>query len=68
MDFAEVTVVDSAAVATLLAWQRAARKAGKSLVFTHLSASLESLAELYGVADLLHSASSAGARADLPHH
>jgi phospholipid transport system transporter-binding protein len=71
-DLADVTAVDSAAVATLLAWQRAARKQGQSLTFHHLPANLHSLAELYGVADLLHAASTAASsvhpRADLPHH
>jgi phospholipid transport system transporter-binding protein len=73
IDLAELTVVDSAAVATLLAWQRAARRQGKSLAFIHLSTNLQSLAELYDVAHLLHSGSSADAStsdrgADLLHH
>jgi phospholipid transport system transporter-binding protein len=71
-DLADVTAVDSAAVATLLAWQRAAGEQGQSLTFHHLPATLHSLAELYGVADLLHAASTADSsahpRADLPHH
>jgi phospholipid transport system transporter-binding protein len=73
IDLAELTVVDSAAVATLLAWQRAARKQGKSLAFTHLSANLQSLAELYDVAPLLHIGlpadhTSSHRGADLPRH
>ena len=66
-DLGELTAVDSAAVATLLAWQRAARKLGKSVTFLHLPPNLHSLVELYGVGDLLHPAP-ADRRADLLHH
>jgi phospholipid transport system transporter-binding protein len=68
MDFADVTAVDSAAVAVLLAWQRAARKAGKQLIFANLPDNLLSLAQLYGVADLLPSTSPADPHAHLLHH
>ncbi|RZI44947.1 STAS domain-containing protein [Herbaspirillum sp. HC18] len=69
IDLIDLTVVDSAAVATMLAWQRAARSKGKMLVFGNLSTSLQSLVELYGVGELLHAAPSSGvARTDLPHH
>jgi phospholipid transport system transporter-binding protein len=54
IDLAQLTAVDSAAVATLLAWQRAALERGSVLRFTNLPANLQSLIELYGVADLLH--------------
>lgn len=64
IDFSELTVVDSAAVATMLAWQRAARSNGKSLMFSNLPANLQSLVNLYDVEELLHTSS----RADLPHH
>lgn len=67
-DLGELTAVDSAAVVTLLAWQRAARKSGKTLAFSNLPANLQSLVALYGVTDLLHPASEAGERADLLHH
>jgi phospholipid transport system transporter-binding protein len=68
IDLADLTAVDSAAVATLLAWRRAARNRGQSLTFHHFPANLQSLADLYGVADLLDSAAPVPARADLPHH
>ena len=68
IDLGDLTVVDSAAVATMLAWQRAARRGGKSLSFSNLPPSLQSLVELYDVAELLHGAQHAGGRADLPHH
>ena len=53
IDFAEVTDVDSAAVALLLDWRRMAMKRGKTLVFVNLPANLLALAELYGVADII---------------
>lgn len=52
-DLSGIAELDSAAVATLLAWQRAALARGKTLTFTHLPASLCSLMRLYGVAELL---------------
>jgi phospholipid transport system transporter-binding protein len=54
IDLAQLTVVDSAAVATLVAWRRAALERGAPLTFKNPSANLQSLAELYGVAELLH--------------
>lgn len=63
-DLAEVTAVDSAAVATMLAWQRAACKAGRTLAFRNLPSNLQSLIQLYGVGELLQPA----ARDDPPHH
>jgi phospholipid transport system transporter-binding protein len=53
IDFAEVTDVDSAAVALLLDWRRMAMKRGKTLVFVNLPANLLELAELYGVAEII---------------
>lgn len=51
-DLSGLNHLDSAAVATLVAWQRAAQAKGNQLQFTQLPASLQSLAQLYG-ADLL---------------
>src|SRR6186997_1362363 len=48
-DLASVQQADSSAVAVLLAWKRAARKAGAALSYINLPASLTSLAALYGV-------------------
>lgn len=53
INLAQLTAVDSAAVATLLAWQRAARERGTALKFSNLPVNLKSMIELYGVADLL---------------
>ena len=53
-DFGSLQRFDSAAVAALLAWQRAAASRGLTLRFTNRPAGLESLARLYGVDHLLH--------------
>jgi phospholipid transport system transporter-binding protein len=54
IDLTQLTAVDSAAVATLVAWRRAALERGAKLTFKNPPANLQSLAELYGVAELLH--------------
>lgn len=48
-DLGAVKAADSSAVAVLLAWKRAARKAGAALAYVNVPASLQSLAALYGV-------------------
>jgi phospholipid transport system transporter-binding protein len=53
IDCSALTAVDSAAVAVLLAWQRAARAGQRSLSFTNLPQTLQGLTTLYGVAELL---------------
>jgi len=53
IDLAGVTAADSSAVALLLEWMRAARRAGRRIVYLNLGNSLESLVALYGVTDLL---------------
>ncbi|MBS1187176.1 MAG: anti-anti-sigma regulatory factor [Burkholderiaceae bacterium] len=52
-DLARVETLDSAAVALLLAWQRAARARGAVIEFHRLPPALCSLAGLYGVTELL---------------
>jgi phospholipid transport system transporter-binding protein len=52
-DLSAVGNVDSAAVALLLAWRRAARAQGKPLTLTGVPPGLTSLARLYGVESLL---------------
>ncbi|NUU02669.1 STAS domain-containing protein [Herbaspirillum robiniae] len=59
IDVSAVAVVDSSAVATLLAWRRAAQQRGATLDFGVLPANLQSLADLYGVSALLHGAPAA---------
>jgi phospholipid transport system transporter-binding protein len=53
IDLSRLATVDSAAVATLLAWKRAAATRKAPLALTNPPPSLRSLTELYGVADLL---------------
>jgi phospholipid transport system transporter-binding protein len=53
IDLERVEAVDSAGVALLLSWKRRAAAEGKPLAFAHLPPSLASLAQLYGVEELL---------------
>ena len=53
IDLTGVKIVDSAAVALLLAWQRAAAEQGKRATFTGVPPGVASLASLYGVDSLL---------------
>jgi phospholipid transport system transporter-binding protein len=53
IDLARMSTVDSSAVATLLAWKRAAAARNAPLALRNAPASLRSLAQLYGVAELL---------------
>jgi ABC-type transporter Mla MlaB component len=54
IDFKNVNEIDSSGVALLLHWRREAAKLGKALRYVHLPPNLAALAELYGVADLIH--------------
>lgn len=53
VDFSKVEAVDSAAVSMLLGWSRAAERKNRSLRVTALPDDLLSLANLYGVAEML---------------
>lgn len=53
VDLSGVSEVDSSAVALLLEWQRQAGAGGSSLTWTGVPSSLENLAKLYGVQELL---------------
>lgn len=53
IDLAGVTAADSSAVALLLEWLRAAQRGGGRIVYLNLDNSLKSLADLYGVTELL---------------
>lgn len=53
VDFAAVTEVDSAAVALALEWVRQAERANVALRLVNLPASIQNLAKLYGVSELL---------------
>jgi phospholipid transport system transporter-binding protein len=53
VDFSGVESVDSAAISLLLGWLRAAQRSQHTLSVTGLPDDLLSLAQLYGVAELL---------------
>ena len=53
IDLSRMDRFDSAAVAALLVWRRAAQSTGLSLRIASVPAGLQSLADLYGVAELL---------------
>jgi phospholipid transport system transporter-binding protein len=55
IDLGEVSEMDSALLALLLAWLRDARARDKSVVFANLPESLRTIAKLYGVDALLPS-------------
>ena len=61
VDLGEVTEMDSALLALLLAWARDAKRRERSLAFANLPASLRTLAGLYGVEGLLAAVSGAAA-------
>jgi phospholipid transport system transporter-binding protein len=53
IDLSGVANIDSSCLAVLFGWQRTAQAQGKSLTVANLPASLVSLAEVYGVTELL---------------
>lgn len=53
VDLSQVTEVDSSAVSLLLEWARAGLDKGQPLRFINLPTNLTSLAQLYGVTDLI---------------
>lgn len=52
-DLAAVTDVDSSSIAVIFGWLRAAREQGKAIRITHAPKELLSLADVYGVTELL---------------
>ena len=53
LDLSGVTEVDSAALSLLFEWRRAALAADRTIQFVGLPANLQSLAQLYGVSELV---------------
>ena len=53
VDLGEVSEMDSAALALVLAWLRDAKAAGRAINFANLPESLQTIARLYGVDSLL---------------
>ncbi len=54
IDLSRLERFDSAAMAALLAWRRAAASAGVPLRITGAPPGVQSLANLYGIPELLH--------------
>jgi phospholipid transport system transporter-binding protein len=52
-DFSTVDEADSSAIAVMLGWLRAADAVQANVKFAHIPVGVRSLAELYGVNDLL---------------
>ena len=52
-DFSQVAEADSSAVAVMLGWLRAAELSRSTVKFAEIPNGVRSLAELYGVSDLL---------------
>ena len=52
-DFSEVTEADSSALAVMLGWLRAANLSRSTVKFANIPTGVRSLAELYGVTELL---------------
>jgi phospholipid transport system transporter-binding protein len=53
VDLSGVTEVDSSALSLLLEWRREAVRNGREIHYRNLPASLKSLADLYGISELL---------------
>jgi phospholipid transport system transporter-binding protein len=53
VDLGEITELDSSLIAALLSWMREAKSRGQPLAFSRLPPDLLTLAQLYGVAQLL---------------
>ena len=53
VDLSGVTEVDSSAISLLLEWRREAARAGRRVEFQNVPPNLRTLAELYGVSDLV---------------
>ncbi len=56
VDLSGVVEADSSALSLLFEWQRAARERGYTLKFCNLPENMKSLAEVYGVLELIPSA------------
>jgi phospholipid transport system transporter-binding protein len=53
VDLGEVTELDSSLLAVLISWLREAKAAGRTLTYARVPQDLRTLAQLYGVAQLL---------------
>jgi phospholipid transport system transporter-binding protein len=53
VDFSGVTEADSSAISLMLEWTRRMQASNRQICFTNLGRSLVSIADLYGVTDLI---------------
>ena len=53
VDFSGVTEADSSAISLMLEWTRRMHASNRQILFTNLGGSLMSIANLYGVTDLI---------------
>ena len=53
VDLAGITELDSSAVSLLLEWRRALKAENRRIEYVNIPANLQSLADLYGVSELL---------------
>ena len=63
IDMAGVAEADSTALSLLLEWQREAKSRGFGITFANLPAAVSSLAEVYGISELIPSLDSPAAPA-----
>jgi phospholipid transport system transporter-binding protein len=54
IDFAQVTDIDTSTISLILEWKRRARRENQAIKLANLPANLNSLTQLYGVADLIN--------------
>jgi phospholipid transport system transporter-binding protein len=54
IDFSGVTDIDTSTISLILEWKRRAQKENQSIQFVNLPANLNSLTQLYGVAEIIN--------------
>ena len=54
IDFSGVTNIDTSTISLIFEWRRRAQKENQSIQFVNLPANLNSLMQLYGVADIIN--------------
>ena len=54
IDFSEVTNIDTSTISLILEWKRRAQRENQSIQFVNLPANLNSLTQLYGVAEMIN--------------
>jgi phospholipid transport system transporter-binding protein len=54
IDFSGVTNIDTSTISLILEWKRRAQKENQAIKFVNLPANLNSLTQLYGVAEIIN--------------